>query len=480
LVGSPDLRRRSPELAEAVRPFCRKTEKLVRARRRAVIFFHRDADGICSAAIFDELLGSLGVDTELRPVLPGDLPSLEPSDELNVFLDVGSGQIDILRRNFSRSPALVVDHHRPVGQDWPSLIHINPYLLGSDGSIDVCGAGLSYLVSRALGRAEEMSPIAVIGAVADRQDFLGELQGTNRLILSHAEAAGLVREEKDVLLFGRESRPLHIALSSFQDPPIPGVTGSEAGALELLSLLGIQARNSEGFRTLRDLSEEERRRLATEIVVRCASSVPPSVVRYVPRLVIGSVYRMVHEESPLEYASEFASFLNASVRMGKVEEAISLVKGHRGDALQALRRTANEYRRAISVEIRKLSLEGVRTGPRGILQYFVSSTLPAELLGPVTGLLIGTGVVDPYRPVMGISRRDRVKVSVRCSKLLVLQGLDLSICVERAARSVGATGGGHPGAAGAFMEAGLEEDFALKLEEEIANLGAFKAPPPAP
>ena len=485
MVEASSLGQLSSGLIEVIRPFVRRARQLVDRSNVASVFFHRDADGVSAAAIFSQTLNQLGLETRLRAVLPGDLVTIRPTDGLNVFLDVGSGQLDILRKFFSRSPTLVVDHHRPATKGWRGLVHVNPYLMGYDGSVDVSGAGLSYLLSSKLFsrpsvRRKEMPEIGVVGAVADRQDFLGELRGMNKFILKRAEAAGLVEEEKDVLLFGRGSRPLHIALRAFRDPPIPGVTGSEAGALELLSRLHIPVNNGEGFRTLRDLSDDERRRLATEIVIRCASSVPPELARYIPRLVIGSVYRMVGEASPLEYASEYASFINASVRMGKVKEAVSLIQGDRGEALKSLRRAVNDYGKAISKEIRKLSLRGVRTGPRGLLQYFVSTTVPAELLGPVTGLLIGTGIVDPYRPVMGVAKRDKVKISVRCSKVLVLQGMDLSNCVERAAKSVGGTGGGHPGAAGAFIDSGDEDVFARNLEEEISRLPPFKEPPRGP
>jgi RecJ-like exonuclease len=386
---------------------------------------------------------------------------------LNIFLDIGSGQLGELSARFKDRLVLVMDHHPPSGRRRRGILQINPHVLGLDGSTEISGSGLAYLLYRKMKGDRALARIAVIGAVADRQDLLGELQGMNREILNDALGTGSVREEKDVLLFGRESRPLHLALTSFQDPPIPGVSGSEVGAMQLLGDLRIPMRDGRGFRTLRDLDQEERRRLASELVVRCIARASPMVARYVPKLIIGSVYRMVGEPYPLEYASEYATCVNAAVRMGLATEAIEMMLGDRSASYGKVMSGLRDYRGIISREVRRVSANGVKSAREGYLQYFVSEETPRNLIGPVTGLLLGGGLADPYRPLIGLVPGHKTKVSARCSKILVLEGLDLSTSVKKAAAKVGGQGGGHRGAAGAFFEGGREAEFLKGMESYV-------------
>jgi RecJ-like exonuclease len=312
-----------------------------------------------------------------------------------------------------------------------------------------------------------LAKVAVIGAIADRQDLLGELTGLNREILNDAIQADLVEEVKDVLLYGRESRPLHISLMSFQDPPIPGVSGSESGAMQLLSELGIPLRDGRTLRTLGELDRDERRKLASELIVRCIARTSPGVAGHVPKLIIGSVYRMTAEVSPLQYASEFATVVNSAARMGLTEEAVCMLLGDRDDQYRKVISGLREYRRLISKEIRKISGREIALGSEGYLQFFESETTPRNVIGPVTGLILGGGLADPYKPLVGMVKGHVTKASSRCSRILVLEGLDLSSAASLAARRVGGEGGGHRGAAGAFFPSGRESEFVEHFEEGL-------------
>jgi len=447
---------------------------LVEGSRAAHIYFHRDADGLCGAAIMTHLLRARGIPVSLSAHLASDMRTVQPPEDLSVFVDIGSGQLDDLSPRFRSGRVLILDHHPRQGGTWSGLTHLNPYDFGLDGSKDVSGSGLAFLLERkALGNGE-MSKVALVGAVADRQDLMGRLEGINAQILKEGAKAGLVAEEKDVLLFGRESRPLHIALKSFQDPPIPGVSGHEPGSIRLLADLGIPLKDQGGFRTLQDLTEDERRRLASELVIRCLPKVSPEIAALIPKMIIGSVYRMIGEDAPLQYASEYATCVNSAARMGLVEEALSVLLGDRGKAYRKVLGGLNEYRRRLSKEIRRV--DEVKVSRKGYLQYFLAEGTPMELIGPVTGLVLGGGLADPYRPLVGLARGDIVKASARCSKILVLEGIDLSSAAEDAARSVGGEGGGHRGAAGGFFEPGREGDFLSRFETHLLrSLGSKKS-----
>jgi RecJ-like exonuclease len=349
------------------------------------------------------------------------------------------------------------------------MVQVNPHNFGIDGSTEISGSGVAYLLSKLMVDDPALAKVGVIGAIADRQDLLGELTGLNREILNDAIRADLVEEIKEVLLYGRESRPLHISIMSFQDPPIPGVSGSESGAMQLLSELGIPLRNGKTLRTLGELNRDERRKLASELVVRCIAQTSPEVAGHVPRLIIGSVYRMVGEDSPLQYASEFATVVNSAARMGLTQEAVDMLLGDRSEQYGKVISGLGQYRRIISREIRKISGREITLGKEGYLQYFISESTPRNVIGPVTGLILGGGLADPYKPLVGMVKGHVTKASSRCSRILVLEGLDLSSAASSAARMVGGEGGGHRGAAGAFFSSGREKEFVQYFEDDLVE-----------
>ena len=184
---------------------------------------------------------------------------------------------------------------------------------------------------------------------------------------------------------------------------------------------------------------------------------------------------MVGEGSPLQYASEYATVVNSAARMGLTQEAVKMLLGDRSDQYRKVISGLGEYRRIISQEVRSISSRKMSRGKGGYLQYFITESTSRNLIGPVTGLVLGSGMADPYKPLVGMVTGHITKASSRCSRILVLEGLDLSSAVSRAAKKVGGEGGGHRGAAGAFFPSGREEDFVDIFEDElVAQAGSSK------
>jgi len=78
---------------------------------------------------------------------------------------------------------------------------------GYDGGLDVSGAGMAYLVSKAAGKTD-MAHVAGGWCVWGTSDGNGGLCSLNRLVLDDAVRQGLVLVENDLRLFGRQSRAL--------------------------------------------------------------------------------------------------------------------------------------------------------------------------------------------------------------------------------------------------------------------------------
>lgn len=103
---------------------------------------------------------------------------------------------------------IITDHRildPSLGSERNADGHVNPHMFSIDGSSEISGSGVTYLVAKMMGRQNrDLSPLAVVGAVGDFQESAhGRLVGYNRHILDDAISTDLLREERDVRLFGR-------------------------------------------------------------------------------------------------------------------------------------------------------------------------------------------------------------------------------------------------------------------------------------
>lgn len=433
------------------------------------IISHADVDGICAAALLSRALEREGKEWRVRFVrmlYREVVEELDPSP-LTIFTDLGSSQLSNLRERYGGRVVIICDHHPPDGEGWEGLVHLNAHLLGMDGTREVSGAGMAFLLARELNPSNsDLSPLALIGAVGDAQNSWGKLVGKNRDLLEEAVRAGRVRREVDLQLYGRHSRPLLRALENLSDPPIPGLTHSSEGCLELVRSLGIPLRDEKGWRKPSDLTPQEKGRLAEALLSLALSSVPPELSPYVPGLILGEVYTLEGEVPELRDAGEFATCLNSTARQGQPVVGLEVARGDRGPYFRAMLNLLRYHRRSLARGMELVETGGVREGRRGYLQYLDATGVVEEnFTGTLASLSLSSGKVDPFRPMVCLVREGgRTKVSARCSRLLFLRGMDLSSCLRRAAGEVGGEGGGHPVAGGAQVPEGRTEEFLDLLE----------------
>jgi RecJ-like exonuclease len=84
---------------------------------------------------------------------------------------------------------------------------------------------VAYFAAKAVNSENlDLAPIALVGALGDMQDRHEQrsLQSLNEIIVNDAVAAGLVKVEKDLMFFGRETRPLYKMIVTTTNPFIPG------------------------------------------------------------------------------------------------------------------------------------------------------------------------------------------------------------------------------------------------------------------
>lgn len=415
------------------------------------IVSHIDADGIAAASILSKTLDREDISHTVTCVKLDQLPDITPA-ALTIFSDLGSGQLNHLSR--IKDPLIILDHHPPLEYDLPNAVHVNPHLYNRDGSSDISGAGVSYLFAKTVHPDNtDLSPIAIVGACGDMQDF-GKLSGMNREILTDGVRRGLLECEDDLLLYGRYTRPLFKSLQYFSDPYIPGITGDEEACKTLLEKLNIKGKNTQWV-TLSHLSFEEKRILASELVKRSLRYAPPDLGKYIPQMIIGESYSLSQEEntSPLRDCTEFATCLNACGRRGRFEVGIEVAKGNRGIYYDMLVTLLQDHRQAIAK-----ALETMADKPVAViksLQIIDASGVPDNIVGTVAMMLLGQNGVHPYLPLMVYTPSDKdphiLKVSVRCSRLLVYRNIHLGKAIRKAASLSRGEGGGHAPACGAYI-----------------------------
>ena len=438
------------------------------------IYSHIDCDGICSGAILSTILDRQNKEHEIEFVNLDVLDILELDHELTIFSDLGSGQsVDAKAKKGQK--IIILDHHPPLrdldygeGKDY-TYLEINPLHHGIDGSYYVCGGGLCYFLSKEFGY-DDLSWIGVLSAIGDMQNTsTGHFEGMNKIIQQDAIDGGYLSViENDINIYGRNTRPLFIALSYFSDVKLP-ITNNTNETMAILEELGIDEKHNR--KTLNELTMEEKGKLYQRLSGMISKVVPGRYVKYIPQLIIGDSYTFIKEDpnSFLRDASEFSTAMNACGRNHEERIAMEVLKGDRFLALDELETVSRDHRRNLAQSIEKVtSDENSNIIELENLQYFDGTGIKPEIVGTVTGMILG--YCNWKKPVIGFTQTDDkgLKISLRCSRLLSYDGIHFGHIIRDIASEVGGTGGGHSMACGAYIPIEKKEEF-LELFNNILN-----------
>ena len=267
-------------ICEELQDDLNRAARRIQAATDILIVAHIDADGITSAAIATETCRRLGKDYECLFAKKMDeitIDTINSSKRSLVWIvDLGSGYLS----SFTRNNIVVTDHHVPdpkwrrKGQtmldSFTVIEHVNLHKYGMDGSVEGCGATMTYLVSKTINEYNRnLAYLAVVGACGDIQDRVGyRLTGLNEIVLQDAVECGDVVVKKDLRLFGRETRPIVQFLQYGNDPEIRGITNDNAGCNRLLAAHGVQLRMNGRPTVWNDLSDEEKMPICNDIMDR--------------------------------------------------------------------------------------------------------------------------------------------------------------------------------------------------------------------
>jgi RecJ-like exonuclease len=432
------------------------------------VFSHLDADGVAAAGIIGKALFRLDARFRIRVTqwidekIIGEIISDKP--QLVVLTDFGSGYVDLLNKKVPDFKVLILDHHQTtVNAENDNFVHVNPHLQGIDGATDVSGSGVAYFVAKAISAENvDLAPIALVGALGDIQDKYDQrkLGGLNEKIVEDAVNANLVKVEKDLTFFGRETRPIHKTLATTTSPFIPGISGNESESVAFLNSLGIKLKEGEKWRALRDLTDDEKQRLCSALADHLLSK----GLHFEVANLIGHVYVLTNEEpwTPLRDAREFSLVLNSTGRMDRASLGVAVCMGDRGAALEEANRVLEDYRRNINRYLGWVMEKPERMKElENIYVVYGENFIDEKIIGTISSIL-ATSLPNPEKPLIAYSNIEVegvAKFSARTTDIAIYKGVNLSEVMRVAAEKFAGKGGGHNIAAGGQVQIDKVEDF---------------------
>lgn len=464
-----DLQKQAGETASFIR-------ENVSHRAPILLVTHFDADGLCAGSIMLSATRRMDAAVHLRVIENLNEKALEEIDrvesDLIIFTDIGSGYLDVISNVLKKRDIVIADHHQSLGEPPPRLHHFNTHLLGFNGSDEISGAGTAYLIAKSLDTKNvDLSPLGLVGCLGDQQDKGPKrtLKGLNAEILADGVQAKLVEVTQDLILFGRQTRPIHRAMASTTTPFLPGLSGEEDRCLALLDAANIPTKVDDRWRTISDLSLEEKRRVVEKIIDHMISL---KMSGEVALDLIGSVYTLTREEpwTPLRDAREYASLLNSCGRMGRPGIGIALGAGDRGAAFQEALEVYAQYKKWLSKYMNWLTEDpNSLKQTRHVVLVRGEGVIDQNMTGAVSSLVSSSNLFGESKVtlVTTTTPSGEAKVSTRATEQLVEKGVNLGRILQDLSPLHGGKGGGHAIAAGATIPREELEEFLTEFERTI-------------
>jgi len=463
----------SKRFQEALHSFCDKISDVISAGKEIAVITHIDADGITSGSIVTKALIRKDARCILRTVSdlnPNNIVKLKDEEhEFYIICDLGAGLAEQMQNAFGEN-YLVIDHHQLPDSEIENDRVINAWKYNIDGGKDVSAGGMAYMVASTLdSRNRDLSALAVVSAVADRQDQGDKksLTGLNAEISDTAKSLGLISIDLDLMLVGRETRPIHESLAYTSFPYIDGLTWNADSCLSLLNSAGIKLKDDGRWRVLAELSEDEKGKML-EAIARFV--VHTSKSSDIIDDLVGYIYTLLKEDrrSMLRDAREFSTMLNACGRISKAGVGVAICLGDRSSMLKQGESIVGEYRSTLRSYISSIFSERWRFVDDGRTVLINGEGLVAEdMLGAVSSLLSGSPSL--YGRLLFIrtktedgSYKFSSRKCLRCES-----NVNLGLLMRECSARCDGSGGGHDAAAGSRIPNDKIEEFLACIKENV-------------
>ncbi|HJU34318.1 MAG TPA: DHH family phosphoesterase [Nitrososphaera sp.] len=472
----------SERLPDALKHFCEKLRATVEGGNEIAIISHLNADGITSGSIMAKAFRRMGARYSVRTIsgMSGSLIQKMKDDgrDFYVITDLGAGWAPVLKKALG-DKWLIIDHHyvskQEISTDDDDQI-LNPWKFDIDGEKEISAGGMAFLVARTLEpKNRDLSAIAVVSAVAERQD-LGDKKsfiGQNTEILKTAQSLGLVSVDLDIVLTGRETRPLHEAIAYTLCPYIDGLTWNKEACYLLIKNTGIQLKDNRGhWRVPAELSQEEKSEMVEAIAKFVANSDNNRLSDIMRDDLVGYVYTLTREDkrSQLRDAREFSTLLDACGREKNSGVGIAICMGDRNAALTAGEEILSSYKISLKRVLSTIFSEKWRLSDDGKTTFINGDgILEEEFLGEVSTILSGS----PYLRgkilfVRTLTKDGLYKFSSRKCRDCKSQ-VNLGAILQECTKALNGEGQGYSEAATCNIPSPALEDFIFNVRAETSG-----------
>lgn len=449
-----------------------KSFRRLKLGNRVRVVSHLDADGISSASILASALQKLSIEYEitiLAQLSKAQIQKLRKTKEITIiFLDLGSGSTKEISKTLSEKKVVILDHHAPdTHEAYKNVLHVNPHLVGIDGTTSISGSGVTYFFTNELVNNKHMAHVAFVGLIGDGQDKQG-LSKLNQIILDDARTLGLIELTRDMDFYGIQTRPLEKLLRYSTNLRIPGITGDFKGANGFLRELGIPKRTKGLPTMMKDLTSTQKRDLEDAVLgkIRQASS---------KKSIFTTLYILSKEEegTPFRDAKEFSTLLNSAGRLNHADLGIKACLGDDSAKIETLK-ILGDYKKEIVHALKwyksclkdKTAIVG-----KNYLILNAEKKIPSNIIGTLASIISKSGEQPKGTFIMSLARsqEDYSKVSLRQSGTPA-QKFDLSKIMLKLVALTGGEAGGHKSASGAIISIAKEKEFIKLAKKEFESL----------
>ena len=462
-------------LNESLSYFKDKISDCIKSNKSIFVTTHLDCDGLTSGSIITKALIREGAKCTVRTSKEFTKNIAESfktdSRDFHIITDLAGGFANTLDKELNDN-WIVLDHHQILDEELDNQNVINSWKFGIDGGTEICAGGMAYLASMALDeKNSDLSSIAVVSALGDRQDQ-GEKKsfiGKNFEIASTARDQGLVEIDLDLLLVGRETRPLPDALAFTSQPFIEGLTWNRDACLSLLNSSGIQLKEDGRWRVPAELNEDEKRQVIESITKFTSGKNATEIMSEL----IGYTYTFPREDkrSFLRDGREFSTMLNSCGRINRSGVGMAICMGDRNKILREGEKILTDYRKMIREYMNILANERWRISEsETCVMVNGEDIVPETMTGTISSLIAGSpknaGKIVILRTK---GEANTIKFSSRKS-FSCKSGINLSELMRTGAEKFEGIGGGHAAAAGAKITKDKLDGFLNYLEVNVVNV----------
>ena len=449
----------------------------IKSKKSISVTTHIDCDGLTSGSIITKALIRAGAKCTVRTSKEFSkkvIDSLKKdSRDFHIITDLAGGFANNLDESLGEN-WIVLDHHQISEKEQDNQRVINAWKYGIDGGTEICAGGMAYLAAMALDdKNSDLSAIAVVSALGDRQDQ-GERKsfvGKNYEIANTAKEEGLVDIDLDLLLVGRETRPLSDALAFTSQPFIEGLTWNRDACLALLNSSGIQLKDGGRWRVPAELNDEEKRSVIETISKFTSGKNATEIMSEL----IGYTYTFPREDkrSFLRDGREFSTMLNSCGRIGRSGVGIAVCMGDRNKILREGETILTDYRKMIREYMNILTNERWRISEsKTCVMVNGEGIVPEMMTGTISSLIAGSPKNAGKIVILRTGGEENtIKFSSRKS-FGCKSEINLSELMRTGAEKFDGVGGGHNAAAGAKITKDKLDGFLDYLEVNVVNMSS--------